>query len=247
MKLSHPVAIRFTSLLLSWAIPTWLSTQNYGVATDDEHCVPRRMKQRGIYVFWHEMLLFGAYANARGFTILSSRHRDGELIAQTIRRLGGRVVRGSTNKQGAQALRQLMRQGKISHLALTPDGPRGPRRVVKPGAIYIASRVGMPIIPVGFAFQKCWRAGSWDRMALPRPGQQARVVLGRPLHVPPGATRIELEGWNARLQGALDNVQSRAEAWAGGGAARGKVLKWSMLTESPGRRFEKPVFIEDDD
>ena len=94
MKISHPAAIKTTTLLASWAIPLWLGTQEIFIAMDDPDFEPSGAARPGVYVFWHETLLFGTYIYGRYFTSLVSRHRDGELIAQTLEHLGGRVVRG---------------------------------------------------------------------------------------------------------------------------------------------------------
>lgn len=219
MKLSHPIAIRFASLVLSGAIRGWLSTLDIRLAvaegTDPLH------GERRIYLFWHEMMLLPAYAYARlGFATLVSRHRDGELIAQVAGMLGGTVIRGSTShgrdRGGAAAIREMMRPGPHRHICITPDGPRGPRRVVNIGAVYLASRSGMPLVPAGMAFEKPWRVGSWDRMALPRPFTRARVVSGPAIHVPDGLDLDALEPWRQRVQDALDTVQRRAEDLAEG-------------------------------
>jgi lysophospholipid acyltransferase (LPLAT)-like uncharacterized protein len=112
------------------------------------------------------------------------------------------------------ALRGLMRAGKVQHLAITPDGPKGPRRVMQPGAVYLAAKTGMPLIPVGAALRDCWRARSWDRMALPKPGTVAAIVVGEPIEVSAELGRGSLERELARAQAALEDVQRRADAMA---------------------------------
>ena len=212
MKLRNPLLIRAVSLLVSWCLRIWLGTLSYRFVWDDRAAMPQRMARRGVYLFWHEMMLFPAHTHARSrIAVLVSDHADGELIAQIMQMLGGQVVRGSTNKRGLSALRGLMRKGKFSHLAITPDGPRGPRRVVQPGAIYLASRTGMPLIPVGLSYRRCWRHRSWDRMAFPYPGELGQAVIGTPIDVPPDLDRDALEEFRLKVQAALDGVQRRAE------------------------------------
>jgi len=221
MKLSHPIAIRFASLILSGVIRGWLGTldiRSLAAEGTDPLSGPRR-----IYLFWHEMMLLPAYAYARlGIATLVSRHRDGELIAQVAGMLGGRTIRGSTNRGrdrgGAAALREMIRPGRHRHVCITPDGPRGPRRVVNIGAVYLASRSAMPLVPVGMGFDRPWRVGSWDRMALPRPFTRARAVSAPPICVPGELDPDALEPWRQRVQDALDAVQARAEALAEGAA-----------------------------
>lgn len=219
MKLSHPIAIRLVSLILSGVIRGWLGTLSIrGVFSRDAY--PLRGPRR-IYLVWHEMMLLPAYAYARlGVTTLISRHRDGELIAQVMAFLGGRTIRGSTShgrdRGGAAAIREMVRLDRYGHLGITPDGPRGPRRVVNVGAVYLASRSGMSLVPVGMAFDRPWRANGWDRMALPRPFTRARTVAGPLIHVPPDLNIDELEPWRRRVQEVFDDVQGRAEALAAG-------------------------------
>ncbi len=168
-------------------------------------------------MFWHETLLLPAYTHARqGFTILVSTHRDGELITQIVRMLRGRAVRGSTTRGGTAALLGMMRHKLGRHLAITPDGPRGPRRQLQMGAIYLASRGRMPLIPFGLAAADAWRAPSWDRTILPRPWRACRGVLGRAIEIPHDAGREELERYRRLAQQAMDDVQDRAERIAAG-------------------------------
>ncbi len=219
MKLSHPIAIRTAALILSGVIRGWLGTLDIrGVVSKgtDPLVGPSR-----IYLVWHEMMLLPAYAYARlGFATLISRHRDGELIAQVLDLMGGQAIRGSTSRGrdrgGAGALLAMMRPEAGQHLCITPDGPRGPRRVVSIGSIFLASRSGMAVVPVGMAFDRPWRVGSWDRMALPRPFSRARAISASPVSVPPDLDLDQLEPWRQRVQDAMDDVQTRAEALAAG-------------------------------
>lgn len=216
MKLRNPLMIRLVSLLMSWVLRAWLGSLTYRVVLDDPQVEPKRMPRRAVYLMWHEMLLAPTYTHARqGVAALVSNHADGELITQIVRMLGGHAIRGSTSKRGLTAMRGMMRKGRVLHVAITPDGPRGPRRVMQPGAIFLASRTGMPLVPCGFAFRHCWRHRSWDRMAFPKPGTVAVVVAGRPIDVPSDLGREGLDRYRDLAQAALDDVQRRAEALAG--------------------------------
>jgi lysophospholipid acyltransferase (LPLAT)-like uncharacterized protein len=214
MKLVRPWTIGPFALILSGVVRVWLGTTRIRMTFDEPAADPRcSSSARGIYLFWHEMMLFPC--SDRGlppFSVLVSRHHDGELIARIIQRLGFSVVRGSTTRQGLSALRGLIRQGELSHLAVTPDGPKGPRRVVQQGAVYVASRTGMPIYPAGFAFRDCWRAGSWDRMALPKLWTRGIGIVGSPVIVPPELSAEQIEQHRQLLQAEMDSVQKRAEA-----------------------------------
>ncbi|MGQ0810411.1 MAG: lysophospholipid acyltransferase family protein [Nitrospiraceae bacterium] len=129
-----------------------------------------RQGQNLIYAFWHaqQLMMPIAYRGAC-LHILISRHRDGELIHRIIARFGFRSVRGSTTRGGVEALRELIRLGQAgSDLAVTPDGPKGPRQVAKMGVIQLAKATGLPIVPITMSCSKknCSRVGiaSWSRI-----------------------------------------------------------------------------------
>jgi len=215
MKLVQPWTIPPFAFVLSAGIRFWIRSSRLKWIAEDPAGDPHHNTSRGIYLFWHEMLLFPA--GSRGLAdvaVLVSRHRDGELISRILQRLGMSVVRGSSTRQGLSALRALMRQGQLTNLAITPDGPLGPRRVVQQGALYVASRTGMPIYPTGFAFKKYWRAGSWDRMVIPKLMTSGAGVVGTPMMIPPDLEAAAIEEHRVRVQAEMDRVQARAEAIA---------------------------------
>ena len=211
MKLRNPLLIRVVALLLSWVLRMWLGSLRYRIVVDTGSAAPRVGGRRGIYLFWHEMLLLPTLHARHGFAVLASRHADGELVAQVVHMLGGHAVRGSTSSAGVSALRTLIRKGRLNNLAITPDGPRGPRRELKPGAVFLASKTGLPLIPVGFAIRDCRRHRSWDRMVLPKPGAAVIAIMGAPIDIPPELDRAGLERERLRAQAAMDEVHRRAE------------------------------------
>lgn len=229
IRITHPAAIKFVSLLAGWVLRLWLGTMQFRFVVEDDRAIPSRLGCRGLYMFWHEALLFPAYTHARrGFAILVSTHRDGELIAQVVRMLRGSAIRGSTTRGGTRAVLGMMRDRRARHLAITPDGPRGPRRRVQGGAVYLASRGRMPLVPLGYASSHCWRAPSWDRMILPRPGQVVWCVAGPPIDIPADADREELERAGEQVQAAMDAVQDRADRLADG---RERCVRWRPLAD----------------
>src|SRR5437879_2738352 len=112
---------------------------------------------RGVIIsFWHsrQLMMPLCYGGSRLY-ILISEHRDGELIHRIVRRFGFDTIRDSTTRGGARALRQMARLGRAgADLAVTPDGPRGPRCVAQPGVVELAKLTGLPIIPLTFAASK---------------------------------------------------------------------------------------------
>jgi len=223
--LLRPNLVKPVALASSWLLRLWMSGLDFRFRLSSIEANPAWADRGMLYLFWHEALLFPAYTHARyNVATLISRHRDGEFLAQVLRMLRGKAIRGSTTHDSVAGLRKMIRQGRFSHLAIAPDGPLGPRRLVQPGAVFLASRAGMPIVPLGFAFGACWRARSWDRMALPKPGQPARCVAGRPIEVPADLSREGLEECRRQVQQALEQVQAQAERLAAGGRPDGPLL-----------------------
>lgn len=182
-------------------------------ASHPDHVPPG---ERVIYSIWHENLLFPTiYFGRPSMAVLVSQHRDGQLLGTLITSLGMGMVCGSTTRGGVDAVRKLVDpNAPFRHVAVTPDGPRGPRRVVQQGLVYVASRTGMKVVCVGVGYRRPWRLGSWDRFAVPRPFTAARCLIGEGLVVPPGLKAMQLEPYRLRIQAEMDRLNAAAEAWA---------------------------------
>ncbi len=222
MKIRSPWLIKLVSFLAAFAVRLLVGSLRYRYRPLGPNVDPNQPQFQGryVYAFWHENMLLPAYHyGRRDINVLISQHADGEMIAQTCKHLGFRVVRGSTMKEGrtrggVEAIRQMRRlaaQGR--HLAVTPDGPRGPRRQVQIGLIYLAALTGLPIVPIGFAWQKAWRMRSWDRFAVPVPFSGAMCVTTEPIRVPNTTDREELEHYRRRVQEAMDLATAAAERY----------------------------------
>lgn len=217
MKIRNPWMIKAAGFSVAWTVRLWLGTVHFRYRPLGLNVDPRRpyCLNRYIYAFWHENLLLPAYHFGRGDVhVLISQHADGQLIAEACHHLGFRTVRGSTTRGGVEAVRQMVRLADRGHLAITPDGPRGPRREVQPGLVYLAARTGLPIVPTGFAYDRPWRARSWDRFALPRPWTRATAVTADPIAVPADADRSVVEQYRRIVSQAMDQVTLCAERWA---------------------------------
>ncbi len=147
----------------------------------------RRARRDGncIVVFWHQKFFPLLYSHRNsGFNILVSKHRDGELIARTLRYLGFHVTRGSTTRGGMKACRIMTKAVRKHDLAITPDGPKGPRFHFYPGAVAIARLSGRPILPVGIGARFAAYCSSWDRFMIPLPLSSVRIVFGKVHYIP---------------------------------------------------------------
>lgn len=132
-----------------------------------------------IYIFWHRNLIpLALHRIGDQLAIVVSSSKDGELIAGPMQELGYIPVRGSTTRQGSEALREMLRRSKEMQLGITPDGPKGPSKSIQPGVLYIALLAKIPIIPLQAEVEREWIFNSWDRFRLPKPFTRIRVKCG---------------------------------------------------------------------
>lgn len=163
-----------------------------------------------VYAVWHDLALAPLWhRRGHGITLLVSGHRDGRRLAHAARRWGYRIASGSSTRGGTRGLRRAVRALREGgDAAFTPDGPRGPARQVKTGAVAAAQLGGALIVPVAASAAPAWRARSWDAFLLPRPFARVRIVYGRPFAVPAG--REERLRGRERLESELRRVEEEA-------------------------------------
>ena len=150
-------------------------------------------QQRFTFSMWHDQIVMAVFSlrtwNLAG---LISQHRDGGYLADSVLIAGIQPVRGSTSRGGAEAVSEILRRPDL-HLAMTPDGPRGPRRKIKEGIVFISSRSGRPIVPTALVCSRQWSVpGSWTDMALPKPFSKVILIAGTPITVPIDLPREEM-------------------------------------------------------
>jgi lysophospholipid acyltransferase (LPLAT)-like uncharacterized protein len=168
-------------------------------------------KSPTLFVLWHSRILpLMVLHKQKGFVVLISRHRDGGYLADVAERWGYRPVRGSTQRGGDVGLLGIVRALEGGALvAMTPDGPRGPRERVQPGAVAAAQHAGVPVVAVGARTASAWYANSWDRLCIPKPFAAIDIRYSAPIHVAPGKDGLR-EGI-AAVQRALHSVTGTAE------------------------------------
>src|SRR5262245_28180741 len=186
----------------------WRKTLDVRLSCSAPELNPYDARHCGAYIYtcWHENILAFACVGKPALyrtQVLISQHRDGEYITQVVQRLGAHVIRGSTSRGCRAGLLGMAHAGKGMHLAITPDGPRGPRRQLQAGVIFLASRTGLPIVPLGFAFTNAWRARSWDRFAVPLPFSSIWCAAGRAIHIPPQLGDDGQEYWRSYVERAM--------------------------------------------
>lgn len=165
---------------------------------------------RYIIAFWHECILLSLHSRwRRPTTAIISRSKDGEIVAGVLHRYGAETARGSSSRGGELALREVLRDVRAGkNIAVTPDGPRGPRRVVKDGVVYIAQVSGLPVVPFYFTASRKKRLRSWDQQIVPIPFSRGLFLYGDPISVP---RHGDVEEWRLTIERAMNELAEEAE------------------------------------
>jgi len=185
------------------------------VSVSYEEGAQKTLDQRPLVAsFWHECMIPASYLfRDMGIRVMSSFSYDGEYMGRIIRRLGFVAVKGSSSRNPVRALlglRRALEEGWT--VAFTLDGPRGPRRKVKPGPAGLARSSGLAMTTFHAAVEKAWVLRSWDRMMIPKPFSRVLVRVGKLIPVLSDADDRELERYSDELQASLDRVCAFAEA-----------------------------------
>jgi len=220
MRIQSKLTNKAGGLLIASTTRLWMSTLDYQAAFYDHTVDPARSDYHGplIFLFWHEYIPLPFFL--RGYSniaMLLSRHQDAEWLSHAARLMGFQTIRGSTNRGGVAALRTLLRRSQSMNLAITPDGPRGPRRKLAAGPIYLSSRLGIPLVPFGIGYDRPWRFPTWDRFAMPKPYSRARVIVAPRVQIPAGLDREGVEHYRQHVDTLLNELTGQAEQWAESG------------------------------
>ena len=185
--------------------------------------------ERFVLCVWHDQLLIPTFAAPRKLRevtcCLVSQHQDGSYLANAMALLGYGTVRGSSRRGGARAVRELLDGTAGKHIVITPDGPGGPRRQLKAGAVYVASQTGRRILPGAYSATRAWRPkGSWTDMVIPKPFSTVYVGTGDPIQIPAELTREELDQYVNLVQFKMEEIAEQIECMtAGQAAAKGEL------------------------
>lgn len=209
LALAPPLAAALIRALWATARVTWIRREIV------EGLVARG--QQYVMAFWHSRLLLMRYAySGRRLAAVISAHGDGELIARTMARFGHAAVRGSSTRGGSRAMRDALRFARDGgDLAITPDGPRGPARRAKIGAIEMARWTGLPILPISLAARPARELGSWDGFEVPVPFARVAVAYGEPLWCGRDDDEGRREALRQRLEERLDALTNECRAAVG--------------------------------
>ncbi|MDZ7759925.1 MAG: lysophospholipid acyltransferase family protein [Desulfovermiculus sp.] len=202
---------QYTYSCLTLAVRIWSKTLRYSRIGYDRLEQGSR-KGPVIYALWHDELFPLCYLHRnQGVVAVVSSSKDGEMLAQVLSRLGFQLARGSSSRNGMQAVRQVLQTMNRTgaNAVFTVDGPRGPRHEVKEGAVYLAAKSGLPLVPVRVHMHPVKRFHkAWDKFQLPLPGARCTVYYGLPYTLARekiNSHRLQCE--RDRLQGAMQTLK----------------------------------------
>ncbi|MCD6562250.1 MAG: lysophospholipid acyltransferase family protein [Deltaproteobacteria bacterium] len=187
------------------------------IGQDRKNDIPCKSSERSIYVTWHQRMSYFFYLfGARNLTVMISRSRDGEYAARLAGWLGFKSVRGSSTRGGLSAFREMIKRLKNGEsTGILADGPHGPARVVKKGAVVMARSLGIPINPIVWGADRCWVLNSWDRYLIPKPFARVVICYPKPVSVPSTARGEELEACRRLLEERLNESSRLCDLYFG--------------------------------
>jgi lysophospholipid acyltransferase (LPLAT)-like uncharacterized protein len=214
MKLRHPLLLKWAGFFAACLLRVWGSTIRHLRMSVDGTYHPRNPdQQRCVYAVWHESVTALAFIHTK-IDLLISHHADGEFGAQACRFLNVGVIRGSSTRGGATALLEMIQRAQSRHILVTPDGPRGPRHMIRPGLVFLASVTGLPIVLIGIGYSRAWRLKTWDRMAIPFPWSTTCGVISEPIYIPQNIRTDDFADYCSQIEQRFIKLTASAERWA---------------------------------
>lgn len=232
MKIRNPVAHWLIARLATWILKLLFLTVRADHRSLQHYATPYRRRDRGqryCFCLWHDAIVTALFSlKTADMAALISRHQDGSYLTHAIKLLGITPVRGSASRGGAQATRQLIDRPDL-HVCITPDGPRGPRRTMKEGIVFLSSRTSRPVVPTTVVATRSWSIpGGWSDMLLPKPFSRVLLLAGSPVEVANDASREEMTRVAARIQDEMDRLDE-----IGRKIIAGDETAWDELQQNP--------------
>lgn len=214
MKIRNRTLNKLLAHFACFAFGTLLRTCRVNVIEKQPRTSPYTPNQpaRYLYCLWHDMIVLHTFAAPHyDLAALVSRHRDGGYLADAMRAIGVHPVRGSSSKGGAEAVKEIVAELDGWHVAITPDGPRGPRHKVKPGILWLASKTGRPVVPTVGVCDNAWKIkGSWTELTIPKPFSRVLMYGGEFFDVPADLDRHSLAKLAEELETTMEQLETEA-------------------------------------
>lgn len=214
-KKRYKKIIQFLAVKMAWLfVLFWGRTGRVRVKNRAFYMQACRSGRPILFLLWHGRMLLPFFIHRnQNIVAMVSEHGDGEIIARTARRLGFRSVRGSSTRGGQKAFRDMLKHLKGGEqCTVLPDGPQGPRFVVKMGAIMLAQRANALIVPLTFSASNPIILNSWDRFMLWKPFSRVIIMYGAPIQIPRNINPDELEEYRLFVERAMQRLHEEADA-----------------------------------
>lgn len=203
----------FAGALGKYLLDALLATVSFRVLSAQPH-QPLTASSGVIYTLWHGRLLPLTYLHRRqDIVTLISQSSDGEYIARVVERWGYTAIRGSSSRGGSSALREMVKLARAGRsMAITPDGPRGPRQQLKPGVLTLAQLTGQPMIPMSASATRAWWVDArWDRFLVPKPFATVFVRYADPVYVPRAADEAAVAAIGQQVEATLVRLTAETD------------------------------------
>lgn len=204
-----------TGIIGKWILWLWAKSSRTTVLGEDGYKKLRGENRPVIILIWHGRIFFAPYFfRRRGIMPLVSPSEDGEIIAQIIARWGYKALRGSSSHNIIRAWNEMKRElEEGGELIIVPDGPRGPGRKMKPGAVKLAKETGAYLVPFTFSSSKRKTLKTWDRFVIPRPFTRFVAVYGNPIAVESNLNHEELGEKLREVEEYMNELDQKADSF----------------------------------
>ncbi len=202
-----------TGILGKWILWLWAKSARTAVLGEEGYEALRNEKKPVIILIWHGRIFFAPYFfRRRGIMPLVSPSEDGEIIAQIVARWGYRALRGSSSHSIIKAWNEMKEELENGgELIIVPDGPRGPGRVMKPGAVKLAKETGAFLVPFTFSSSRRKTLKSWDSFLIPKPFTRFVAIYGKPISVGPDLNKEELKEKSQEVEKYMIELDQKAD------------------------------------
>ncbi len=206
--MTHEKKARLLAAVGAWLVRLWIGTLRFRVV-DRAGVLALPPEKPLLWAFWHNKLfvmprMFEICFPGRLGAALASASKDGEIIAAFLGHFGIRAIRGSSSRGGGRALVEMRRAIEDGYImALTPDGPRGPRYSMSPGVVKLAQITGGLILPIHITYSRYWQLKTWDGFMLPWPFAEVHFTFDILHAIPATADETEFEYQRLRLERML--------------------------------------------
>jgi lysophospholipid acyltransferase (LPLAT)-like uncharacterized protein len=171
--------------------------------------------ESAIYAFWHNRMAMMPFDKPKKIKInvLISDHRDGRIIAQTMKVFGFDIISGSSTKNSYSAIKNILKQSNLGQtVAITPDGPKGPKKQINSNIIAISGLCQKYIIPMTYSCSKAFILRSWDRLIIPKLFNKIVIVLGTPIKPEKKLSDEQIKKLNNQLVSSLNYINDKADS-----------------------------------